>query len=238
MSIRHKMAAAINVKEPMFKNTSSDKTLAPFKKLYGFLAKKYVKGHGDYDKDVSKFFKRYINHEEVFDVDPDDALVIYTDEWKAPDIVYKALSEAESDEENTAFIADFTDDDGFGYYAYFSKATDEDGDEDDELDDGELQIIVRSTPFDDMSKVRNEIIDSGWHVIRMIKEDGSSVYVWESYPLEIMEFMELYCALVKRYGEWVPDEDSEGSTFASDSDAASDEDDESSDGSVSEDMKK
>ena len=215
---------------------ASDKITKPYDTVFGFLGKQYMKTQEEYDKTLSKFYKRIVNHETALPVNPEDDVILYKDEWKEPNGVFKVLEEADRDDEGTVYLANWTDDHGNMYYSCITKEYGGAGsDSDSDMSDGEggAEVVTRTVPMSDLSKVRPEVMDDQWHVVRLVKEDGTCDYVWESPPQDTMEFMEMYCTWVTRYGDWEPSSDEEGDSedddesddTGSDSDTGSDDED-------------
>lgn len=183
---------------------SNKKLLENYMKIYGFLSKEHMKTNKkEYTSDLSKFYK-IANHEHIFSITPENTLMLYSDEWNKPSTVYKTLIDAQNDVE-TIYLCDWTDDMNNLYYACVFN--DEENHQED--DEDQVTIIVRTLPSRELMPIRTEIMDEGWHVVRLVNNDaGSCHYVWESFPYNISEFMELYCKFVVRYGTWEMPEDS------------------------------
>jgi hypothetical protein len=217
------------------------KLVASYNKVYGFLSKTFMKSQDDYAKDLSHFYKVITNHTDAFDVAPQGNLLLYSDEWKNPSQVYETLEDASANLDNS-YICDWIDDYNNKYYTYIY--TDE--------DDAEVKCVTRTHMMKHLSEVAPTVIDSKWHAVRLLTKDGC-YYVWESYPMEIYELMDIYTSWVKRYGEWIHDEESsdsdenedtgeEADDEEADEDSADDEksssDESESDCSVNEEKKK
>ena len=189
--------------------------------VFGFLSKGFMKGQPEYKdvKEISYLYKRVINHENVLDVNPEADVILCSDEWEKPNSVYKTLEDAQSHEDDTIFICDWKDDKGNVYYTCAYKDTEE-GDE--------IQIVTRTAVFENLADVCKDVIDSKWHAVRLCFEEGEC-YVWESYPMDTFEFMEMYTSWVKRFGEWEHESsDDEGDDNTEDDESGSSTEDSSS----------
>jgi hypothetical protein len=209
---------------------SLSKIESGYKHVYGFLSKEFMKGQDEYSKikELSYMFKRIYNHEEVFDANPEGDLILCTDEWDKPSSVYETLEEAQTHDDEALCLCDWTDDNGTKYYTCIYKDSDED----------DIKCVTRTEVFERMQDVSHNVIDDKWHVLRLKlseEDEKDCFYVWESYPMDTFEFMELYTTWVKRHGEWEHEEidsssdDSETSDSETDDEDDSDEDDEDAD---------
>jgi hypothetical protein len=195
------------------------RAVSAFKKVNGFLSKDYMKSQDEYDKELSSFFRHVTNHEGVFEAEPKGKLTIYTDEWNKPDVVYGTFDEFDVDDEDDMCVCNWTTDDGIELYTMVYSNGDE------------IRSVTRAYPVEGILDINPRIIDDHWHVVRLEIDNGERwMYVWESYDMDALQFMEMYTTWVKRYGEWEPPSDlEEDSEAEEDSDADSDEDEEGED---------
>ena len=181
-----------------------------------------MKTQDEYDKELSHFYRKVSNHEEAFDVLPEDKLVLYSSEWDTPDSVYETLQEA-SESPETIYICDWQDDSNDKYFTYIYY-------DDDEYDT--VCCVTRTSVYDNILDVPSKVIDAKWHVVRIIKEDGGVAYIWESYPMDPDEFMTTYTDWVQRHGTWTcPEPDT--NTESEDDDQTETSDDKTEPGSDS-----
>lgn len=197
------------------------RAVSAFKKVNGFLSKDYMKSQDEYDKELSSFFRHVTNHESAFEAEPKGKLTIYRDEWNKPDGVYNTFDEFDIDDEDDMYICNWTTDDGIDLYTMVYSTGEE------------IRSVTRAYPVEGVLDVNPKIIDDHWHLVRLEIDGGERwMYVWESYDMDPLEFMEMYTNWVKRYGDWEPpsdlEEDSEAEEDSdfSESDAEDEEEDE------------
>ena len=175
----------------------------------------------EYDKELSSFFRHVTNHETAFEAEPTGKLTIYKDEWNKPDVVYNTFDEFDVDDEDDMYICNWTTDDGIELYTMIYSTGDE------------IRSVTRAYPVESVLDINPRIIDDHWHLVRLEIDNGERwMYVWESYDMTPLEFMEMYTTWVKRYGEWEPPSDLEEDSEAeedSEDDEEEDEDDEEED---------